>query len=129
LYEKSGINTDRLYEFLEKNITSKYKKKLIILDNASSHRSERIKELVNKHNKLLYSVPYQHFTNSIENFFSMLKSKLQKLDGLTHEEIKKSLKDILIESYVNIFKGAYDRSEKYVKTTKPRVKKTKNYLE
>ncbi len=23
LYEKSGINTDRLYEFLEKNITSK----------------------------------------------------------------------------------------------------------
>lgn len=133
LYEKSGINTDRLYEFLEKNITSKYKKKLIILDNASSHRSERIKELINKHNKLLYSVPYQHFTNSIETFFSMLKSKLQKLDGLTHEEIKKnikkSLKDIPIESYVNIFKGAYDRSEKYVKTTKPRVKKTKNYLE
>jgi len=133
LYEKSGINTDRLYEFLEKNITSKYKKKLIILDNASSHRSERIKELVNKNNKLLYSVPYQHFTNSIENFFSMLKSKLQKLDGLTHEEIKKNikkaLKDISIESYVNIFKGAYDRSENYVKTSKPRVKKTKNYLE
>ena len=133
LYEKSGINTDRLYEFLEKNIISKYKKKLIILNNASSHRSERIKELVNKHNKLLYSVPYQHFTNSIENFFSMLKSKLQKLDGLTHEEIKKnikkSLKDIPIESYVNIFKGAYDKSKKYVKTTKPRVKKTKNYLE
>ena len=133
LYEKSGINTDRLYEFLEKNITSKYKKKLIILDNASSHRSERIKELVNKNNKLLYSVPYQHFTNSIENFFSMLKSKLQKLDGLTHDEIKKNikkaLKDIPIESYVNIFKGAYDRTEKYVKTTKPRVKKTKNYLE
>ena len=81
----------------------------------------------------MYSVPYQHFTNSIENFFSMLKSKLQKLDGLTHEEIKKnikkSLKDIPIESYVNIFKGAYDRSEKYVKTTIPRVKKTKNYLE
>ena len=75
----------------------------------------------------------------------MLKSKLQKLDGLTHEEIKKNgqkkplgflimnikkaLKDISIESYVNIFKGAYDRSEKYVKTSKPRVKKTKNYLE
>ena len=119
--------------FQKKNITSKYKKKLIILDNASSHRSERIKELVNKHNKLLYSVPYQHFTNSIENFFSMLKSKLQKLDGLTHEEIKKNikkaLKDIPIESYVNIFKGACDRSEKYVKTSKPRVKKTKNYLE
>ena len=46
LYEKGGINTDRLIEFLEKNITSKLKNKLIILDNASSHRNERIKELI-----------------------------------------------------------------------------------
>jgi transposase len=53
LYEKSGINADRLYEFLETNITNKYKNKLIILDNASSHRNERIKELVNKQNKIL----------------------------------------------------------------------------
>ena len=43
----------------------------------------------------MYSVSYQHFTNSIENFFSMLKSKLQKLDGLTHEEIKKNIKKVL----------------------------------
>jgi hypothetical protein len=75
LYEKSGINIDRLYEFLETHITNKYRNKLIILDNASSHRNERIKELVNKHNKILYAVPYQHFTNSIENYFSMLKSR------------------------------------------------------
>ena len=61
LYEKSGINTDRLYEFLETHITSKYNNKLIILDNASSHRSDKIKDLVNKNNKILYSVPYQHF--------------------------------------------------------------------
>ena len=72
LYEKSGINTDRLVEFLEKYITTKFKDKLIILDNASSHRNERIKELISKHNNILYAVPYQHFTNSIENYFSML---------------------------------------------------------
>ena len=36
LYEKGGIDSDRLYEFLEKHITKKYKNKLIILDNASS---------------------------------------------------------------------------------------------
>jgi transposase len=53
LYENSGINTDRLIEFLEKYITTKFKDKLIILDNASSHRNERIKELVNKHNNIL----------------------------------------------------------------------------
>ena len=79
LYEKSGINTDILYEFLQTHITNNYKNKLIILDNASSHRNERIKELVNKHNKILYTVPYQHFTNIIENYFSMLKSRLYKV--------------------------------------------------
>ena len=30
-----------------KNITSNYKNKLIILDNASSHRNAQIKELIN----------------------------------------------------------------------------------
>ena len=44
-----------------------------------SHRNERIKDLVIKHNKILYAVPYQHFTNSIENYFSMLKSRLYKV--------------------------------------------------
>ena len=132
LYEKGGINTDRLIEFLEKNITSKLRNKLIILDNASSHRNERIKELVNKHNNILYAVPYQHFTNSIENYFSMLKSRLQKLDGLTHEKLKenieKVIKDIPKEKYENIFKGAYNRTEKYVKKPSNRTRKLKNYL-
>ena len=131
LYEKSGINTDRLIEFLEKFITGKYKNKLIILDNASSHRNQRIKDLVNKHNNILYAVPYQHFTNSIENYFSMLKSRLQKLDGLTHiklkENITKVINEIPKEKYKNIFKGAYERPEKYVAKNKTRKVK-KNYL-
>lgn len=71
-----------------KNIYNKFKNKFVILDNASSHRNEKIKKLVNKHNKLLYSIPYQHFTNSIENFFSMLKSRLQKLEGLKKNIMK-----------------------------------------
>jgi len=132
LYEKSGINTDRLYEFLETHITSKYKNKLIILDNASSHRSDKIKELVNKNNKILYSVPYQHFTNSIENYFSMLKSRLQKLNGLTHEKLKENITNVIRgipkEKYENIFKGAYNRDIVYVKN-KTRKQKLKNYKE
>jgi len=132
LYEKSGINTDRLYEFLETHITNKYKNKLIILDNASSHRSDKIKELVNKNNKILYSVPYQHFTNSIENYFSMLKSRLQKLDGLTHEKLKENITNVIRgipkEKYENIFKGAYNRDVVYVKN-KTRKQNLKNYKE
>ena len=46
----------------------------------------------------------------------MLKSRLQKLDGLKYE--------ILKEKYENIFKGAYERPEKYVEKNKTRkVKK------
>ena len=132
LYEKSGINTDRLYEFLETHITNKHKNKLIILDNASSHRNERIKELVNKHNKILYAVPYQHFTNSIENYFSMLKSRLYKVsgEGLTHEKLKANITNVIRgipkEKYENIFKGAYNRDALYVKN-KTRNRKLKNY--
>ena len=132
LYEKSGINTDRLYEFLETHITNKYKSKLIILDNASSHRNPKVKEVINKDNHLLYAVPYQHFTNSIENYFSMLKSRLQKLDGLTHaklkENITKTIRNIPKEKYRNIIKGAYERPEKYVSKKNNTRKIKKNYL-
>jgi transposase len=132
LYEKGGINTDRLIDFLEHNITSKLRNKLIILDNASAHRNERIKALVNKHNNILYAVPYQHFTNSIENYFSMLKSRLQKLDGLTHTELKenitKTIRNIPKDKYRNIIKGAYERPEKYISKKNNTRKIKKNYL-
>jgi transposase len=132
LYEKSGINADRMVEFLEANITNKFKNKLIILDNASSHRNPKVKEVINKDNHLLYAVPYQHFTNSIENYFSMLKSRLQKLDGLTHAELKENIINTITnipkDKYRNIIKGAYERPEKYVSNKNKTRKIKKNYL-
>jgi len=132
LYEKGGITTDRLIEFLEHNITSKLRNKLIILDNASAHRNERIKNLINKHNNILYAVPYQHFTNSIENFFSMLKSRLQKLEGLKYENLKENIQKVISEipkeKYENIIKGTYERPEKYVSKKNNTRKIKQNYL-
>ena len=132
LYEKSGINADRMVEFIQTHISGKYKNKLIILDNASSHRNPKVKEIINKENHLLYAVPYQHFTNSIENYFSMLKSRLQKLDGLTHislkENITKVIREIPKEKYRNIIKGTYERPEKYVSNKNKTRKIKKNYL-
>ena len=62
----------------------------------------------------------------------MLKSRLQKLYGLTHEKLKenmeKIIKDIPKEKYENILKEAYDRTEKYVKKPLNRTRKLKNYL-
>ena len=86
--------------------------------------------LVNKHNNILYAVPYQHFTNSIENYFSMLKSRLQKLDGLKYENLKENIQKVISEiqkeKYENIFKGPYERPDKYIEKNKTRKIK-KNY--
>ena len=43
LYEKSEIKADRMVEFLKTNMTNKFKNKLIILNNASSHRNPKVR--------------------------------------------------------------------------------------
>ena len=45
IYDKGGINSERLINFLNKFIVKKYKNKLIIFDNASSHRNQEVKEV------------------------------------------------------------------------------------
>jgi len=79
------------------------------MDNASSYRNEKVKQEVNEKNNLLYSIPYQPYTNAIENFFSVLKSKLQKMKGLKYEELKKNIekaiKKIPSEKYKRIIEG------------------------
>ena len=44
----------QIIRVLEKFITNKYTDKVIILDNASSHRNEIVKKLINRNNKLIY---------------------------------------------------------------------------
>ena len=62
----------------------------------------------------------------------MMKSRLYKLDGLTHKELKanidKVIKEIPKEKYENIIKGTYNRTEKYIKKLSNRRKTLKNYL-
>lgn len=115
-----------------KFINKKYKNKVIILDNASSHRNKEVKELIQKYNKLLYSVPYQHFTNAIENFFSVLKSKLRKTKSIGYKKlvsnIIKILKEINKDIYKEIFLGSYSRERKYVSKKTNRLRPLKNYL-
>jgi hypothetical protein len=58
----------------------------------------------------------------------MLKSRLQKLDRLKYENLKENINKVICEipkeKYENIFKGAYERPEKYVPKNKTRrVKK------
>ena len=54
---------------------------------------------------LLYAVPYQHYTNAIEGYFNVLKSRLQKKKGLTYDELVKNVKDVLDEIPIHIYKN------------------------
>lgn len=108
--------------------------KLVILDNASSHRNPKVKALFpNSCNKLLYSVPYQHFTNAIELWFSQFKSYLRKEKTLTYNELQTSipqaLKKIKPENYKNIMNGTYSRELTYDKKDSRYVRPLKKYKE
>ena len=100
------------------------------MDNASSHINKKVKNVIEKHNNLLYSIPYQHFTNTIEQYFSILKSKLRKTHDIVLEKLRKNIKNIIREipksTYKKLFKGSYERSKKYV-PKKSRSKPLKTY--
>ena len=79
---------------------------------------------------MIYSVPYQHYTNSIEMFFfSLLKSKLQKKKGLYYEDLNNNIKEVIKTIpegyYKKILNGTYNRQTKYIKKNK--IRKYKNY--
>ena len=61
----------------------------------------------------------------------MLKSRLQKEEGLTYEKLKENITNVIRgipkEKYENIFKGAYNRKAIYVKN-KTRKRTLKKYL-
>ena len=69
IYIKNSLLNNFIIMILFKSFTIKYKTSCLI--------TKKIKELINKENKLLYSIPYQHFTNCIENYFSIFKSKMK----------------------------------------------------
>ena len=130
IYDKGGIDSVRLVNFLNKFIVKKYKNKLIVLDNASSHRNKNVKDVIQKDNKLLYAVPYQHFTNVIEGYFSVLKSKLRKQNDIGLEKLKQNIRKLIKEipktTYKKLFQGSYNRTKKY-KPKKSRAKTLKIY--
>ena len=117
IYTKGGINSERLLKFLQKNFQN-VKNKIIILDNASSHRNKKVKDFITKDNFLLYTVLYQPRTQAIERFFNLLKSKLLNKKDLGYEKLYQNvesiLKEIPEEIYYNLIFGAYFKPQKKI---------------
>lgn len=116
LYRKGGIDSNRYIDFLNKHILTKYENKLILMDNASSHRNQKVKDtIINKNNDYVYILPYQHGLNTIERFFSQLKHYMKLEEPMNFDQIKKSIgnsiKKIKKENYINYFKGTYNKKD------------------
>ena len=133
LYKKGGIDTLRLIEFL-KELLKNTKNKLIILDNASSHRNDTIKKFIkDSGNDYLHILPYKHYQNAVEQYFNELKYYIKQKQPMNYEKIKESveygIKSIKKEHYENYFYNAYDKKQLKIKykNTNRLYKKAKIY--
>jgi hypothetical protein len=135
LYEKGGMTKERLLEFLEKNIFSKYKNHLIILDNAGSHNTELIKNAIIKSgNDYLFCIPYTPKTDAIEEYFNQVKTYMKKKRNVENYQqlennVNKAIEKVKPENYKNYFEHAYNLKEgiKLHRKSSTRKRKLKNY--
>jgi transposase len=118
LYEEGGTNEERLIDFVNQFITSKYRDHLVIMDNAPSHRKETVKQAIEKNsNKLLKSIPFYPRSNAVENFFSQLKHYMRDEKIKTFQELSDTIKKVIdtkipVKSLENYFKFAYGENPK-----------------
>jgi len=107
IYFKNGINSKRLVEFLN-TFLSTTKNKIIILDNASSHKNKQVQNAITKNNSLLCSVSYQHGTQAIKSFFNILKSSDLSYNNLCLN-VKNVISEIPKSFYLDLIKGTYKK--------------------
>jgi transposase len=134
LYEEGAVNSERLTAFIAEHITPHYEDNIVIMDNAGFHKTQEVKQEIQKKNKFIYTIPYYPRSNPIENFFSQMKHYIKKESPILYcdinKVIKKSLKQIKEKNYRNYFLYALDKDsvkKRYVKNSslkrKPKVYK------
>lgn len=132
LYKKGGIDHERLIEFLS-TITTKYNNKLILMDNASSHRNPSVQQYIkDSNNDYIYVLPYHHYQNPIEKFFNQFKYYIKKDEPMSYDDIKtsinKAITKISKQNLLNYFKSSLINNKDKIDIVKNRYhKKPKIY--
>lgn len=131
LYEQGAVNSERLAEFITKNIKGKFQDHLIVMDNAMFHKSPEVKQAVaESNNTIQYTVPYYPRSNPIEQYFSQMKHYIKKESPISFDDIKKivqkSIAKVKRENYNNYFLHAF-RSDTLLKPTLTRRREPKVY--
>ena len=69
-----SVNTARFCSFLGELCNALEKPSYIVMDNASFHRSDEVKNVIETHgHQRLFLPPYSPFLNPIENLFNLIK--------------------------------------------------------
>jgi transposase len=77
IYENTA-NTEVMIAYFKLVLPKLKKKSVIIMDNATFHKSQKLKELFEKHNhKILFLPPYSPELNPIENMWGTIKQNLR----------------------------------------------------
>ena len=80
-------------DFLQNNILSKMKNKLLLFDNARSHIAKSVLESIkNSGNDYVLNIPYHPQTNPIESYFSELKHYIKLDSKIEYNDLLKSIK-------------------------------------
>jgi transposase len=83
-----GSTTKEVFEtYLERVLApSLWPGQIVVMDNLSSHKGERVREIIaGRSCELLYLPPYSPDLNPIEEAFAKLKALLRKAGARTHE--------------------------------------------
>ena len=65
---------------------------LVVADNLSAHKGERVRELIEERGyELLYLPPYSPDFDPIEEAFSKIKGSLHKAQARSHEDVIQAL--------------------------------------
>lgn len=130
MYDKGGMTSDRMVEFLQIVLKDK-SGYIVIMDNASTHGTQDVRRMIRDgDNKLLHSIPYSPETNAIEELFNQFKHYIRRQKPQTlvalKDAIEVSLKEIKKRGCCkNYFIHAYEGEK--TKIRKPRVRPPKKY--
>jgi predicted CopG family antitoxin len=110
LYEKAGSDHCRLIEFIKQFIEGK-KNKLILMDNASCHRNQEVKDFIMKSKNDFVYIIYT-FAHYEPMSYDLIK-----------KSIRKSIKYIELKTYKNYFKSSLTKTKEDIKEIKMKYRK------
>ena len=112
LLKKGAIRNEDLIPFIQELLARQQHKKLLIIDNAPSHKKQTDVKVRQLGHDLLYILPYTHRLNPIEQFFSQLKHYMRDKTPMNEIEIREAImyaiKRINKQHLTNYFMNAYD---------------------